>query len=98
MAQLLDLLCEIDDITINFIPYKPKNYIKPKLIQNYRTKPFNYQLEGIEYGLTHNKFLLLDKMGTGKTLQSIYIAEELKQSKQIEHCLILCGINSLKAN
>lgn len=98
LAQLLDLLCEIDDININFIPYKPKNYIKPKLIQNYKTKPFNYQLEGIEYGLTHNKFLLLDKMGTGKTLQSIYIAEELKQSKQIEHCLILCGINSLKAN
>ena len=63
-----------------------------------KTKPFDYQIEGINYGLNHDKWLLLDAPGLGKTLQVIYIAESLKQQNLIEHCLIICGINTLKYN
>jgi hypothetical protein len=34
----------------------------------FKTQPFDYQLEGIEYGLNHNNWLLLDAPGLGKTL------------------------------
>ena len=34
----------------------------------YKFTPYKYQEEGIEYGLTHNKWLLLDEMGLGKAL------------------------------
>jgi len=44
-----------------------------------KTKPFDYQLEGINYGINHDKWLLLDSPGLGKTLQVIYIAESLKK-------------------
>ena len=63
-----------------------------------KVKPFDYQTEGINYGLNHNKWLLLDDMGLGKSLQAIMIAQELYQLGKIEHCFIICGVNSLKTN
>lgn len=30
---------------------------------NYKTKPFQHQIEGVSYGLTHDKFLLADEQG-----------------------------------
>lgn len=42
---------------------------------------------------------LIDKcIVTHNTLQMIYLAEELKEQKGLEHCLIICGINTLKQN
>lgn len=37
-------------------------------------------------------------MGLGKTAQIIGIARELKALGKIKHCLIICGINTLKSN
>ena len=37
-------------------------------------------------------------MGLGKSLQAIYLAEELYNKGKIEHCLIICGVNTLKYN
>lgn len=37
-------------------------------------------------------------MGLGKSLSAIELAEELKLKNNLEHCLIICGINNLKAN
>ena len=68
----------------------------PILKNQYPTPPFEHQLDGIKYGLNHDKWLLLDEPGLGKTLQVIYLAEELKAQENIEHCLIICGINTLK--
>lgn len=42
--------------------------------------------------------MLLDVPGLGKTLQAIYIAQELKKLESINHCLIICGVNTLKSN
>lgn len=34
----------------------------------------------------------------GKTLQTIYIAQELKERQGLEHCMIICGVDSLRSN
>lgn len=99
LAYLLDELTYIDDITLQLIKdTEDEVHYIPKLVDSYKTKPRKHQLEGIEWGLNHNCGLLLDDPGLGKTLQMIYLAEELKEQKGLEHCLIICGINSLKTN
>lgn len=60
----------------------------------FKTKPFEHQLVGVKYGLNHNKWLLGDEQGLGKTKQVIDIAE----IKQVKHCLIICCVNGLKWN
>lgn len=61
-------------------------------------KLFDYQVEGIKYGLTHQNWLLLDEQGLGKSLQAIKLAEYKKHHMDLKHCLVVCGVNSLKWN
>lgn len=64
----------------------------------FKTKPFNHQIEGFKYGLNHSKWLLSDEQGLGKTKQTIDIAIAEKELKGYKHCLIVCGVNGLKWN
>lgn len=64
----------------------------------FKTKPMNHQMEGIEYGLEHNRWLLADDQGLGKTKQIIDLAIIRKNALGFKHCLIVCGVNSLKWN
>lgn len=97
LSHLLDTLTYYDDITlVAQEEEKEKEEIKPKL--EFKTKPFPYQVEGITYGLNCKKWLLLDSPGLGKTLQAIYLAEELKAHHGLKKCLIVCGVASLRAN
>jgi SNF2 family DNA or RNA helicase len=97
LANIIDILSPFDDIQIELLKVNDK---KDKIFElsKYKTKPFDYQEEGIQYGLNHDKWLLLDAPGLGKTLQLTYLAQELKKRDKIEHCLIICGINTLKTN
>ncbi len=95
---LIDYLTNIDDV--KFIKYnKNENkFIKkcnPKL---FKVKPFEHQISAIDYGLNKNSWLLLDDCGLGKTISMIYLAEELERLEKLEHCFIVCGVNSLKYN
>jgi SNF2 family DNA or RNA helicase len=65
---------------------------------SFKMKPFDHQLEAINFGLEHEKWLLLDSMGLGKTNSIIWLAETLKRRGLIDHCFIICGVNSLKQN
>lgn len=65
---------------------------------SFKVKPFEHQLEAINYGLAHEKWLLLDSMGLGKTNSIIWLAETLKRRGLLDHCFIICGVNSLKQN
>lgn len=65
---------------------------------NFKTTPFNHQIEGFEYGLKYDKFLLGDEQGLGKTKQAIDIGVAKKQIAGYKHCLIVCGVNGLKWN
>ena len=97
LAYLLDNLTYIDDIKLTL--YKQESTVE-KLIPKgkYKTEPFKHQLDAIKYGLEHPNWLLQDQPGLGKTLSTIYLAQELKEQKGLEHCLIICAINTLKAN
>lgn len=97
LPLLLDNLCELDDIECTFLEEEKKDFVRYEL-QQYKTEPFDYQLDGIQFGLNFDKFLLLDAPGLGKTLQICYLAQELKSRYNIQHCLIICGINTLKIN
>jgi SNF2 family DNA or RNA helicase len=98
LAVLLDKLCVVDDITIELLPDKQDKKDRVFELQEYKTTPFNYQLDGIQFGLNHDNFLLLDAPGLGKTLTLICLAQELKERENLEHCLVICGINTLKTN
>ena len=73
---------------------------KTPVIANFafKTKPYKHQLECFNYGMKYDKFLLADEMGLGKTKESIDIAVAKKQQNGYTHCLIICGVNSLKWN
>ena len=64
----------------------------------FKTKPFNHQIEGFQFGLNHDNWLLGDEQGLGKTKQVIDIAIAKKLEKGYKHCLIVCGVNGLKWN
>lgn len=97
LAEFLDRVCVHDQINLQLQEYKDEETVKYEL-QQYPTKPFYYQEEGIQFGLNHSKWLLLDAPGLGKTLQLTYLAQELKERQGLQHCLIICGINTLKTN
>lgn len=98
LAKFLNGVKGIDDIKIKLKKDKVVKELPDIKLSRYKTKPYKYQEEGIQFGLKHPKWLLLDMPGLGKTLQIIYLAQELKKLNGIKHCLIVCGLNALKAN
>lgn len=101
LAQALDYLTVIDDIKLTFLE-EPNSKKEEKLtddeIKNFRVRPFNHQLDAINFGLNHDNWLLLDSMGLGKSLEIMYYAETLKRRGLIDHVLIICGVDSLRQN
>ena len=65
---------------------------------SYKTAPFNHQIEGVQYGMEHDRWLLCDQQGLGKTKQIIDYAVIRKSTDGFKHCLIICGVNGLKWN
>ena len=98
LQVILDSLCYIDDIILRLNGESSHNGSQEILRCFYKLKPFDYQEEAIKYGLSRHGWLLLDGMGLGKTPTAIALARELKERKKIDHCLIICGINTVKNN
>ena len=109
LGRLLDNLTFLDDIQLKLLDtpesvefHLGKNPGLPPLTEiekvSFKMKPFAHQLEAIDFGLAHKKWLLLDSMGLGKTNSIIWLAEALKRRGEIDHCFIICGVNSLKQN
>lgn len=65
---------------------------------SFKTKPFEHQIDGFNYGLQHDRWLLADEQGLGKTKQVIDICVAKKLQYGVKHCLIICGVNGLKYN
>ena len=100
--SLIHIVCNktFKDYTIKLTGKFEETPEKEDLIPDnytFKTKPYSYQLDGIEYGLEHDTWLLGDDQGLGKTLQIINIAA-INKLKGAKHCLIICGINGLKYN
>ena len=98
LARAIELLTNYDTLNLNFLQDIGKKEDITYELSNFKTTPYSYQKEGINFGLNTPKWLLLDQPGLGKTIQMIYLAQELKRRENIEHCLIICGINTLKHN
>lgn len=63
------------------------------LKHNLRVEPYEYQREGISFGLEHKRIIIGDEPGLGKTLQSIGIVDTARAYP----CLVICP-SSLKIN
>ena len=98
LARAIELLTNYDTLNLIFLQDISEKEDITYDLSNFKTTPYQYQKEGINFGLNHSKWLLLDAPGLGKSLQMIYLAQELKRRENIEHCLIICGINTLKHN
>ena len=97
--ELRETLSIIDNIHIieNYVAEKKDHVDLPPSFQ-FKTQPYEYQKVGIDYGLNKETWLLGDEQGLGKTKQVIDIAVARKQLYGYKHCLIICGVNSLKWN
>lgn len=100
-SKLGELVSKIDwteiDISGEYImTEKPK----AKMPENFKfkTQPYDHQIDGFNFGLQYDRWLLGDEMGLGKTKQVIDIAVAKKLQKGYKHCLIICGVNGLKWN
>lgn len=102
LSQLLDALTFFDNIKLSLAGAETQEISKCDLtedeISRFKYPPFKHQIDAINYGLTKNKWLLLDGCGLGKTFEIIGLAETLKHRGLIDHCLIICAVNSLKLN
>lgn len=100
--SLIHIVCNkvLKDYTIKLTGKWESVQEKTNLIPDnyeFKTKPYSYQMDGINYGLEHDTWLLGDDQGLGKTLQIINIGA-INKIKGAKHCLIICGINGLKYN
>lgn len=97
LGKLLQTFPEQEfDITGKYIDLSPKAEIPTGF--EFKTKPFQHQIDGFNYGLANDKWFLGDEQGLGKTKQVIDIAVAKKLQYGYKHCLIVCGVNGLKYN
>ena len=81
---------EILDYTVDTKERNPND-----LPEKIRKSLYNFQMEGIKFGINHHcRFLLADEMGVGKTLQAISLAYIYRESWPV---LVVCP-GSMKYN
>lgn len=101
LNSLLDKFSEFEiEILVNdtkAFEIKSHEAVRPNGFE-FKTTPFNHQIDGFNFGLNHDRWLLGDEQGLGKTKQVIDIAIAKKLQKGYKHCLIICGVNGLKWN
>jgi len=98
--ELIDKLQDFNiKLTGKVTELEPKQVVEglPKGFE-FKTQPYSHQIEGVEYGLKYDKWFLGDEQGLGKSKQAIDIAVARKIAYNYKHCLIVCGVNTLKWN
>ena len=76
---------------------KPRKFLPRRLLKSIE-KIENKSGKCITVDSPESLYLIKDCIVTHNTLDIIYIAQELKKQGKIEHCLVICGINTLKMN
>ena len=98
LGALLDKLPnQAFDISGDYVEFPKVTNKIPKGFE-FKTDPFQHQVDGFNFGLMHDRWLLGDEQGLGKTKQVIDIAIAKKLQRGYKHCLIICGVNGLKWN
>jgi SNF2 family DNA or RNA helicase len=98
----LDILTFYDDIELvlceNSTVSSGQGDLTQEELTKFKVKPFQHQIDAINFGLKKQNWLLLDSMGLGKSLTAMYLAETLYNRGCIDHCMIICGVDSLRQN
>ena len=98
LSYLTETLSNFDfEIKGHYVDLSEKKVSIPNGFE-FKTKPFEHQIDGFMFGLNNDRWLLADEQGLGKTKQIIDIAVAKKLSDGYKHCLIICGVNGLKWN
>ena len=103
VSSVNELIDKLQDFNIKLIG-KVTELEQKKVVEGlpkgfkFKTEPYSHQIEGVEYGLKYDKWFLGDEQGLGKSKQAIDIAVARKIAYNYKHCLIVCGVNTLKWN
>lgn len=98
--KLSELTTKLSDYNFEINGYVSLEKKVAKLPKDFKfkTTPFEHQIEGFNFGLQCDRWLLGDEQGLGKTKQVIDICCAKKLQYGYKHCLIICGVNGLKWN
>lgn len=66
--------------------------------QHWTTTPFDHQRAAVDFGLAHERWMLADSQGLGKTAVGIQLAVERKLRGEIQHCLVISCVNLVQYN
>ena len=83
-------------LDINFLNEPPK--IEKKETQVYeipklKTELYNFQKEDYQVLMNHDKYLLLNSQGAGKSACAMSVALGRQKYNNIDHCLVIVGVN-----
>lgn len=98
LSFLITFLRKYDDT--KFVPFRASQNCAMSFNDfKFKVKPFSHQMDAVNYGANRESgWMLLDDTGLGKTGTIIYLSDVLKHKEGLEHCFIICGVNSLKYN
>lgn len=71
------------------------HYETPTLL---KTELYSFQKEDFNILMNHDKYMLLNDMGLGKSLEMIAVALKRKEVNNVKRCLVIACVNSLKWN
>lgn len=101
LANILDQLVKIDSIQLKLLK-EDNSYEKIVLTDNdlkdFKLMPMKHQIEAVKFILNRKKCLILDAPGLGKSFELITAASILHKRGLISHCMIICGVDSLRQN
>lgn len=101
LNKLMDTMQQFGNKSMRITGYvekdKPFTYELPAGF-SFLTDPYKHQVEGLQYGMQNDRFVLGDQQGLGKTKQVIDIAIARRLTHGYKHCLIIACVNGLKWN
>ena len=101
LANILDQLVKIDSIQLKLLK-EDNSYEEIVLTDNdlkdFKLMPMKHQIEAVKFILNRKKCLILDAPGLGKSFELITAASILHKRGLISHCMIICGVDSLRQN
>ena len=101
ISSALDQIIKYDSITLKLIDSEKIAFnkkVSEEDISDLKISPYKHQIDAINFILEKKKCLILDAPGVGKTLEMISTAHVLHKRGIIEHCMIICGVDSLRQN
>src|SRR5574337_120466 len=59
--------------------------------------PFNHQKVTVAFVIKHKRAMILNDMGTGKTLSALWACDILMLARKIRRVLVICPLSSMRA-